>query len=52
MNENMNQLSRELLHRGTSNDDHISNRIFYRQFLPAKHIVRFNFSKFSILFDI
>lgn len=41
MNENMNQLSRELLQRGTLNDEHILDRIFYRQFLPAKHFVRF-----------
>nr|XP_027198741.1 methyltransferase-like protein 17, mitochondrial [Dermatophagoides pteronyssinus] len=51
MNENMNQLSRELLQRGTLNDEHILDRIFYRQFLPAKHFPSYDLvvSAFSLL---
>lgn len=51
LNENMNELSRELLQKGTVNDSDILNRIFYRQFLPAKHIPTYDLvvSAFSLL---
>lgn len=39
LNENMNDLSKELLQKGTTYDENILQKIFYRQFLPAKHKV-------------
>uniref|UniRef100_A0A834VET1 Methyltransferase-like protein 17, mitochondrial n=2 Tax=Sarcoptes scabiei TaxID=52283 RepID=A0A834VET1_SARSC len=51
INENMNELSRELLQNGTPNNAHILNQIFYRQFLPAKHIPSYDLvvSAFSLM---
>lgn len=37
LNENMNDLSRELLAKGTTHCDDILPRMFFRQFLPVKH---------------
>lgn len=39
LNEQMNELSRELLQNGCSHDEDVLDKVFYRQFLPAKHYV-------------
>lgn len=39
LNERMNELSRELLQRGTAHDEAVLDKVFYRQFLPVKHYV-------------
>lgn len=51
LNENMNEVSRQLLERGTFHDDNILDKVFYRQFLPIKHQPAYDLvvSAFSLL---
>ncbi|KAH9401209.1 Methyltransferase-like protein 17, mitochondrial [Tyrophagus putrescentiae] len=51
LNERMNELSRELLQRGTAHDEAVLDKVFYRQFLPVKHYPTYDLvvSAFSLL---